>query len=174
MVHALALSVVLQLANAAHVPSMTLREAQRELFRVYRAIGVDVSWSLPDSSRDPFTIRVIVIEYETGELQHRPKTVMGAAVHTAEGMGVAYIFYRRVESQANQYAVTIGSVLACAMAHELGHLLLPNGFRDGHSTIGLMRASWDRDDFQRADRGQLRFEPEQAALIRSSLKGWGD
>ena len=30
-----------------------------------------------------------------------------------------------VQAQANRYQVSIGSVLACAIAHELGHLLLP-------------------------------------------------
>ena len=48
-------------------------------------------------------------------------------------------------------------------------LLLPNGLRAGHSLIGLMRPYWGRDDFQRAERGQLRFEPGQAMLIRRSL-----
>ena len=54
-------------------------------------------------------------------------------------------------------------MLACAIAHELGHLLLPTA---GHSDLGLMRAWWDRDDFGRAERGQLRFSAEEAALLR--------
>jgi hypothetical protein len=37
----------------------------------------------------------------------------------------------------------------------------------GHSQNGLMRACWNGDDFQRADRGQLRFLPDQVALIRT-------
>jgi len=49
-------------------------------------------------------------------------------------------------------------------------LALPNGFQDGHSSMGLMRPSWDRDDFQRAERGQLRFDSGQASLIRRSLR----
>jgi hypothetical protein len=40
----------------------------------------------------------------------------------------------------------------------------------GHSQEGLMRACWNRDDFHRADRGQLRFIPEQVALIRASVR----
>ena len=30
-----------------------------------------------------------------------------------------------------------------------------------------MRACWARDDFDRAEQGQLRFSTEQAALIRA-------
>jgi hypothetical protein len=72
-----------------------------------------------------------------------------------------------VEAEANRYGVSLVLVLACALAHEVGHVLMPD---HGHSQEGLMRACWDRDDFNSADRGQLRFIPEQAALMRQSLR----
>ena len=37
-----------------------------------------------------------------------------------------------------------------------------------------MRACWNRDDFKSADRGQLRFIPEQAALMRDAARYAGD
>lgn len=58
-------------------------------------------------------------------------------------------------------------VLAHVMAHEIGHLLLPYG----HSSTGLMRANWDVADLRRAVYRQLKFTPEQAALIRAKLRG---
>mgnify|MGYP003693812985 CR=1 FL=1 len=51
-------------------------------------------------------------------------------------------------------------VLACAIAHEIGHLLLPGRVAARPLGAGLMRPCWDRDDFRRADMGQLRFLPE--------------
>jgi len=57
-------------------------------------------------------------------------------------------------------------VLACAIAHELGHLLMPD---NAHAASGLMRAGWRRDDFNRADQGQLRFLPGDVARIRAGL-----
>ena len=90
---------------------------------------------------------------------------MGATVWTEQGTPVVYVFYRRVEVEAQRYAVSIALVLACAFAHEVGHVLMPDG---GHSQEGLMRACWNRDDFNSADRGQLRFIPAQVALIRAS------
>jgi hypothetical protein len=170
MVPVLALSVALQLANPAHVPAATLRLAEDDVVRVYRGIGVDVSWSRPDPVRDHATIHVVVIEEETSALQRRPHTVMGAALRTPQGTALAYIFYRRVESQSMQHAVAISAVLACAIAHEVAHLLLPDGLQAGHSTVGLMRPIWNREDFQRADRGELRLEPQQARSIRRSLR----
>jgi len=171
MVHAIALSLVLQLSNAADVPAPIVTKAQAEVVRVYRDIGVDIEWSASgvvhgNSSR---AIHVILVPYETGDLRHRPQTVMGAAIRTARGTQVAYVFYRRVAAEAAQYDVSPAFVLACAIAHEIGHLLLPDGLQRGHAGAGLMRPCWDRDDFRRADMGQLRFMPEQALLIRGRL-----
>jgi hypothetical protein len=175
MVHAIALAVVLQVANLAGVPPSTIEQAQAEVARVYREIGVDLEWSRassPRADRSP-AIRVVLIAYETGELQRRTQTVMGAAVRTTFGTGVAYVFYRRVESEAARYAVPVASVLACAIAHELGHLLLPDGVHGGHSPAGLMRACWNRDDFHRAEQGLLRFSSDQAVSIRAALAASG-
>jgi len=171
MVPAIAFSLVLQLSNAADVPPPILTKAQTEVVRVYRDIGVEVEWSTRSASGlDRLSgIHVIVLPYETGDLQQRPRTVMGAAIRTAHGTQVAYVFYRRVESEAAQYAVSPAFVLACAIAHEVGHLLMPDAMQSRHADAGLMRACWDRDDFRRADMGQLRFLPEQAVLIRARL-----
>jgi hypothetical protein len=165
MIHAIALTIVLQMSNTAAVPAAVLGQAQREVVRLYRGIGVETEWRRPESAlRDAVeVIRVILIPYETGEFQRRPKTVMGAAIRTDQGTRIAYVFSRQVETQAGRYGVSSSLVLACAIAHEIAHLLLPSG---DHSALGLMRACWDRDDFGRAERGQLRFSDEEAELIR--------
>src|SRR5262245_5428031 len=169
MLHAIALSVVLHLFNAASVPAPVVAKAQAELERVYRDIGVSVEWLPPGEAHvhRPDEIHVILVPYETGGLQQSTRAVLGAAIRTPQGTKVAYVFYRRVEAQAAQYDVSPAFVLACAMAHEIGHLLLPGGLhRDGHSPTGLMRPTWNRDDFIRADRGQLRFDDDQAMRIQ--------
>src|SRR5262245_51509001 len=169
MLHAIAVSVVLHLFNTASVPAPVVAKAQAELARVYRDIAVSVEWLPPDQAHvhRPDEIHVILIPYETGGLQQSARTVLGAALRTPQGTKVAYVFYRRVEAEAAQYSVSPAFVLACAMAHEIGHLLLPGGLdHGGHSPTGLMRPTWTRDDFIRADRGQLRFDDDQAMRIR--------
>jgi hypothetical protein len=169
MVHALALAVVLQMNNVAAAPSATVERAQKEVVRLYRGIGVDVEWNRsPAPDAEPFTIHVVLAEYEGGLLQRRPKTVLGAAIRTERGLGLAYVFYRRVEAEARQYGASEAHVLACAIAHEMAHVLLPE---HDHSPLGLMRACWDREDFGRAERGQLRFSDAEAALIRARMRG---
>ena len=83
---------------------------------------------------------------------------MGAAMRTRDGSAVAYVFYRRVRAEANRYDVSTGLVLACAIAHELGHLLLP---APAHAADGLMRATWSGDEFHRAEQGRLELSPRR-------------
>lgn len=88
---------------------------------------------------------------------------------------MAYVSYNRVERIARTYLnaprrramddIDTVIVLAHAMAHEVGHLLLPHG----HSATGLMRAGWDGQNLRLAVRAQLKFTPEQAELIRARL-----
>jgi hypothetical protein len=164
-IYAMALAVVLQINNVVGVPRGTLERAQQEVARLYRGIGVDVTWrssEAPHASAERI-IRVVLVPAEGGDLRHREKPVMGAAVVTDQGTQIAYVYYRQIESQARQYDVSVTMILASAISHEVAHLLLP-GAR--HSPDGLMRASWTRDDFYRAEQGQLLFSTEQASLIR--------
>src|SRR5262245_1534628 len=125
MLPAIACAVALHLSNAAGVPPVTLAKAQAEVVRVYRDIGVDIEWMASGVVHGAAaqSVHVIVVPYETGELRRQPQTVMGAATRTPHGTQIAYVFYRRVAAEAAQYDVSLAYVLACAIAHEIGHLL---------------------------------------------------
>lgn len=164
MTHLIAAALLLHLSNFSGAPPIVVQQAQEEVTRVYARIGVPLEW---DGAADRAAIRIVLLPYETGDLRRAEKTVMGAAVRTANGNAVAYVFYRRVHLEAERYEVSTSLVLACAIAHELGHLLLPER---AHALSGLMRASWSRDEFQRAEQGQLRFLPDDVARIRAGLQ----
>jgi hypothetical protein len=166
MTHILAITLVLQMHNLAGAPAAVVHQAEAELGRMYDSVGVHLDWDEAANRRasDPTIVRVVLLPYETGDLRYTPDTVLGAALRTARDTPLVYVFYRRVRAEAERYAVSTPLVLACAMAHELGHLLLP-GRR--HSRDGLMRACWSSDDFHRADQGLLRFSADEAALVRA-------
>ena len=167
MLHILSIALVLQLHDFAGAPPSVLVNAERELTRVYDAIGVRVEWDHADPHADDRPVlHVILIAHESGDLRRTRDSVMAATLRTARGTPVVYVFYRRVEAEAARYAVSVALVLACALAHELGHVLMPER---GHSKGGLMRACWGRDDFHRANQGQLRFSADEAARIRTGL-----
>jgi hypothetical protein len=168
MTHLFVAALVVQLLNPSGAPAAIVRQAQEDVTRVYADIDVPIEWSTESltAADQPATIRLILLPYETGDLRRSERQVMGAAIRTSEGSAIAYVFYRRVQAEADRYQVSIGSVLACAIAHELGHLLMPDA---AHAASGLMRAGWSRDDFNRADQGQLRFLPGDIARIRAGL-----
>jgi hypothetical protein len=168
MTSAITLAIILSLTNVGGAPGPVVARAQSEVVRLFQSIDVAVEWSrsLRSSIDNAPRIHVVIAPYESGLLQLRPQTVMGAAIQTDNGTALAYVYYRRVQSEARQYGSSEPLVLACAIAHEVAHLLLPGRT---HSTLGLMRACWDRDDFGRAERGQLRFSDEEAALIRARV-----
>jgi hypothetical protein len=168
IIHAIAVAVVLQMNNVGRAPAADLERAQQQVQRLYHDIGVDVSWQderIAPGRRTLRLIRVVLVTEEAGNLRQRLRAVMGAAVTTELGTSIAYVFYRQVQAHAQQYNVSVPMILASAIAHEVAHLLLPDG---GHSSAGLMRACWTRDDFQRAEQGLLLFSTEQAAQIRAS------
>ncbi len=163
MLHMLTLALVLDLHNFAGAPPAIVHDAEREVTRVYQEIGVRVEWDHAVARGSGQTaLQIILVAHESGVLRRTRDQIMGAATWTPTGTPAVYVFYRRVEDEAVRYSVSVAFVLACAMAHELGHVLMPER---GHSRDGLMRACLNGDDFQRADRGQLRFLPEQVALI---------
>src|SRR5262245_59037322 len=150
----------------ARVPREWLRQAKNELERIYREIDVELVWWDPTPCGDqavPRHLLTIAIRRNAVSLRKGlSEDTIGITSGTAVERGrVAYVFYDRTERFTPLHR---GKYLGHFMAHELGHLLLP---QYAHSARGLMRAQWNRDDLERAQHGQLKFTPEQASLIRS-------
>jgi hypothetical protein len=181
------LRIILQVHDHANVPLHLVARSKPEVTRIYRSAGIDVMWSDgasraggPDSRRSPRVsgrgFALVVVPREITDRLAVATNALGGAAGTPEERGrMAYVFYNRVERVARtslntsigreNYDIDTVIVLAHAMAHEVGHLLLPYG----HSATGLMRANWDGQDLRRAVRGQLNFTTDEAAKIRANL-----
>jgi hypothetical protein len=155
--------------------------------RIYRDACVNITWSDPaPSSGRPYPLpspaatdpgfALVVLPREMTDQMVVATEALGGAAGTPEVRGrMAYVFYDRVQRVARTHLHTgrrTGTydfddviVLAHAMAHEIGHLLLPYG----HSATGLMRANWDDADLRRAVHRQLNFTTQQAESIRARL-----
>jgi len=155
------LALCLHLVNVSSASPATIVEAQHLLDATYKSIGVPLRWS-----DEPGSILIVVRDDEPGTLRDATKPVLGAAIHAAQGSPTAYVFYRRATEQADRYVIPRAVVVAAAMAHEVGHLLLPT---PQHADTGLMRGCWDYEEFVNAARGTLRFSAEEAASIRAHL-----
>ena len=86
------------------------------------------------------------------------------------GFGIAStIFIDQCEGVTYQPATSFHKVLAYAIAHELGHVLLPSG---EHSRASLMRARWDKAAWLRATVKGIPLEREEPGACASSCRGW--
>jgi|SRR5579871_126047 len=153
------LAVCLHLVNVSSASPATVAAAEHDVAAMYASIGVPIRWT-----DDADAMLLIVRDDEPGTLRRASQPILGVAIRAAQGSPAAYVFYRRAAAQAERDSVPAATVIAAAMAHEIGHLLLP---ASGHAHRGLMRACWDHDDLVNAARGDLRFSPEQAASIRA-------
>lgn len=149
---ALALTVVVHFINLAGAPAPIVRDAQAEAVEMLRDVGVEIEWT---STSAPNAVLLTLLPEPLGTFAGREQPVLGVATRTSLGTGSAWVFYQRVEEESDRYLAPVARVLACAMAHEIGHLLqkVPR-----HDDGGLMRGTWQRAEFRRAATGRLRFE----------------
>jgi hypothetical protein len=159
-------TVLVMLQNDANAPADLVDRASREAARLFSLIDIDIIWvtEVPADTR----LRVVLLTtWEPDERKVEP-SVLGYT-QVAEGKrGIrAYVFWRRVERASQKFTASLDKVLAISIAHELGHMLLPNG---EHAKTGLMRAPWDANNFRAASAGLLAFSTDSTVLIRRELE----
>ncbi len=182
------LTITLRVLNYAEVPEKTLIQAEEEVTRIFRKIGVESVWrhislsseqnpagSVFRRSSFPFLeLSILIISRSAAKTMAErldlKKEVFGLSPRSKDGRGgrLAYVFHHRVREYVikrtlfEQEALVLGLVIA----HEIGHLLLNH---TNHSRTGIMRERWDRQDLRLAAFGDLVFSPQQADLIRAEV-----
>jgi hypothetical protein len=84
------------------------------------------------------------------------------------GGALATIYANRVAALAGRCRVDVRTLLARAVAHEIGHLLLGTS---AHSSTGLMRASWSQAALRRAVAEDWTFTAPDARALREGVRG---
>ncbi len=147
------LGITVRVYNYARVSRRTLVQAEEEASRIFREAGIETMWQDCPTSRaeeaafptcaqllGPAGVDVRVIPRSMAVRIGPPREQLGLALPSQGGFASsAWIFYHRVEQLAKSRIASPSQILACALAHEIGHLLLgPNQ----HSSAGIMRATW--------------------------------
>ena len=159
--------VVVAVLNDAEVSPNVIRSAQASLITIFEAIGV-TAVCVDTYAGDRAVLVVRIVDEEAAERLKAPPGSIGLALANGHRRGwLAYVFYDRIEGISDRNRLDISAMLAAAIAHELGHLLLAPG---GHSDGGLMRPDWNRADLLTAGGRGLRFNAKQGALIRAALE----
>jgi hypothetical protein len=132
---------------------------------IYAKAGIDATFV--DGSAN---LTIVLLSRQTADKMNQGVDAVGFAPGSETARGrIAYVLQPRVEKIAEGYSIARGIVLAAAMAHEVGHLLMFNA----HSSTGIMRPAWNQADFRQAVHGNLLFTPEQATQMHARLAGDG-
>jgi hypothetical protein len=133
--------VVLHVTDYQHVPAGELAAAERAASRVYARIGVRLVWTngvarlaAPDGA---LHVDVVILDAEMANADQGDPLALGFASHVTRR---AKIYFARVRAYARETGGSLERVFGLVLAHEIGHVLLPN---HSHSSSGVMRASWD-------------------------------
>jgi hypothetical protein len=89
---------------------------------------------------------------------------LGMSVAGHDGGTYATVFLKPAEEKASDANLPRSIVLAYAAAHEIGHLLLGD---QAHTPRGLMKATWDTNDFQAMAQNGFHFSSEQTRELIS-------
>lgn len=134
-------SIVIHLIDYQRVPRAEMAEAEKHVARVYARAGVQVVWAdgrARQASPDGFThLDVVILNDEMTARKGPAAEAFGQASHETK---VAYIYYSRIIRHARETSSDPARALALVIAHETGHVLLPE---HSHAPSGLMRANWD-------------------------------
>src|SRR5438046_10681618 len=162
--HALAMTAHISIAicGSEQVPPAQLEKAEIIAADVYRDIGVAIDWREDECGDNEGGLEVDLISRNDVE-----GPVADVTVGFAEpGSSVATVLYDRVAKFSRRFGLKREVLLGYAIAHEIGHLLLPP---HSHSMSGVMRATIDID---LAARKRLRFTREQGEIIVYRLEGF--
>jgi hypothetical protein len=101
-------------------------------------------------------------------LSQAPPSVAKATFGTAlRDKQTLLIYYDRITRFSKLLNMPADLVLALALVHEIGHLLLDS---DEHTPVGVMRAEWGQSDLNAVRQSQLRFTPEEIRRMRVKLE----
>ena len=142
---------------------VNLPRAQQLATKIYEQAGVTLDWTGRPTTPNR-TLTILLTTTATAPPGLIPES-MGVAPSPGDGSRgtTAYVFMDRVMSFVDTYRVVAEYVLACALAHEIGHLLLPP---NAHVPNGIMRGNWHPALFPPKAPGVIGFPPEQARLLR--------
>ena len=159
-------TIVLHVDDFANVLPRDMGAAETIAARIFRTAGIQTVWR---RGRQPLPriegalyLKVLVLS-QAMAVQKIASDGVGDNVlgQAAKACGRAYIFSHRVVALATRNQRSVGDVLGWVLAHELGHLVLPE---NSHSPTGIMSAAIDL-----SPRVTPAFTPEQTTAIREAV-----
>ena len=159
-------TIVLHVDYFANLLSTDLDAAEAVARRIFAAAGIRAEW-VHGRDKAPriggaLHVKVLVLSRKMAEQKIAAERVGPDVLGQAAKLcGRAYIFSHRIDALAARNQHSVSDLLGRVLAHEVGHLLLPE---NSHSGTGIMAAALDLNPS-----AVLRFTPEQTAAIRQTI-----
>lgn len=175
------LRITVRVYDYAQVPEEILSASEKEAAHILANAGIRTVWlkcsagqaegqsnAACERAFGPNELMMrIVPAAMAAKLPFRDITLGFAALTEEGGQGfLGGVFYHKVERMARETGMDRYQILAHAMAHEIGHLLLRTL---KHASSGLMCALWGPEELELARRGLLPFTPKEAARLRAEV-----
>jgi hypothetical protein len=120
--------LTIEVVNQARIPRETVKRAEQVATRIFLAAGIRLEWTntAPDSV-EPYRetaqqLKIIVSDSSMKQAGRR----LGVAERLVDNSDRrAFVFYNRIVDLARLNGVDIAPILGHALAHEMGHVLLP-------------------------------------------------
>lgn len=174
--------IIISIYDLAHVGSKTLIQSEQLVTAIFAAAEVDARWTtgsvldarpvmLDFSPRDAGECRAALASVLLVQIMARapsgfPPQALGFSLPCAERGVQVTVYEDRVELVSRTTLASFPRVLAYALVHELGHILLRSSL---HTQSGLMKGIWTKSDWQRAAVTIIPFSPDQARFIAARL-----
>lgn len=170
------LVVTVRVYNYAQTPSSVLAEAEREASRILGEAGLKSVWldcpvgpstNIPENPCaepiDAADIRLRILSVPAPNSLH--DTAYGFVIPPALATVYSESALRFARNEEGEFEGSI--VLGCAIAHEIGHLLLGS---NSHSISGVMCAHWERKHIRQALMGAMLFTPKAARIMQAEMR----
>jgi hypothetical protein len=169
-------TITVQIYNYSQASPVILNGAEREAARILAKAGLRVAWLEcpvgPSTAGPPGPCQKapeatdIILRVLAAPIQNKfQDTVFGFAIHPV--FASVYYEYALRRAKVDDAEFEIPIILGCAIAHELGHLLLGT---NSHSDTGIMRPRWEPSQVRQLMMGTLLFTTEQSKLMRGQAQ----
>ncbi|HTX35692.1 MAG TPA: hypothetical protein VME43_11740 [Bryobacteraceae bacterium] len=170
-------TITLRVVNEGGVDSQSLVQARKEATRIFDHSGINLAWLDCESGQaewgngSPCQRSLGPVEFWMRIVTRRPPATTGDMLgftHLDERWthGAAGVYYPAAVEMAKKWPATIGEILAAAIAHEVGHLILG---ANAHSANGVMSAHWSKPEFIRIGTSALHFTRDQGRLLQEGI-----
>jgi hypothetical protein len=162
-------TVVVRLSDYARLSADMQAEVQAHVAQVYARAGVSLEWLQASQdtvcAHEHLCVEVVILDARMTDRLEADPHVFGRASRDSRR---AYVYFPRVLTHVMTRGGITERALAAVMAHELGHVLLPEY---SHAPTGLMRARWNGPltrvpDFTTSQAESIRLE---ASVARRAL-----